>query len=235
MLGWLVRCYPRVWRDRYGAEFNEFLDGLPNAGWRTVWDVLKAAIGLQVRENGPIVLKFGLAGLVVAGGVSLAIADRYVAHAWVDATGVADKIQFDSVIKSLAPERRQVLVDKYRLYAQERGSQVGPAELLARHVRVSAIKEFRSGRRAFEISFTYADPKTARDVVEEVTEAILAEQARASAGSGKMLSILDSASFGQQPIYPNRPVMGFTGLLIGATVGAIWALFRRRRRGVSAA
>ena len=57
LLSWLVRCYPRVWRDRYGAEFSEFLDGLPNAGWRTVWDVSKGALSMQAHQNGPSVLK----------------------------------------------------------------------------------------------------------------------------------------------------------------------------------
>lgn len=239
MLSWLVRCYPRVWRDRYGAEFNEFLDELPNAGWRTVGDVLKGALSMQVHQNGPSVLKlaglFGLAGLIIGAGVSLAIADRYVSIAVVEATAVEPKVVAAAVVRSRAPERLQALVDKHRLYPREGGSQGGPAELLARRVHVTASKEFGSGRRAFRIEFVHDDPKTAQLVANDVTEAILAEQARANAGSGKMLSILDSASFGPDPIYPNRPVIGFIGVLIGVTSGAVWAMLRRRRRGVPAA
>ncbi len=239
VLSWLVRCYPRVWRDRYGAEFSEFLSGLPNAGWRTVWDVSKGALSMQAHQNGPSVLRlaglFGLAGLIIGGAVSLAISDRYVSIAVVEATGVEPKVVAAAVVRSMAPERLQALVDKHRLYPQERGSQVALAELLARRVHVTASKEFGAARRAFRIEFVHDDPKTAHDVAEEVTESILAEQAWASAGSGKMLSILDSASFGRDPIYPNRPVIGFIGVLIGATSGAVWALFRRRRRGVPAA
>ena len=194
---------------------------------------------MQVLQNGPSVLKlaalFGLAGLIIAGGVSLAIADLYISSSVVEATGVEGKVLADSIRNSLTPERRQALVDKHRLYPRERGSEVGPEELLARHVQITAAKAFGSGRRAFRIAFTHEDPKTARDIVEEVTELILAEQARAGAGPGKMLSILDHASFDREPLYPNRPVMGFTGLLIGATIGAVWAMLRRRRRRVPAA
>ncbi len=194
---------------------------------------------MQVHQNGPGVLKlvalFGLAGLVIGAGVSLAIADRYVSIAVVEATAVEPKVVADEVVRTMAPERLQALVDKHRLYPQERGSQVEPAELLARRVHVTSSKEFGARRRAFRVEFVHDDPKTAQDVVEEVTESILAEQSGASAGSGKMLSILDSASFDRDPIYPNRPVIGFIGVLIGATSGAVWAILRRRRRGVPAA
>ena len=140
------------------------------------------------------------------------------------------KVFADAVVRFIAPERLQALVDKHR-----RGSQVVPAELLARRVHVTASKEFGARRRAFRIEFVHDDPKTAHDVVEEVTDSILAEQAEASAGLGKVLLILDSASFGPDPIYPSRPVIGFIGVLTGATIGGVWAMRRRRRRVVTAA
>jgi hypothetical protein len=39
---WLVRLYPRAWRERYGAEMDELLGD--QRGWRTVVDVAKFAL-----------------------------------------------------------------------------------------------------------------------------------------------------------------------------------------------
>ena len=235
LLSWLVSCYPRVWRDRYGAEFSEFLCGLPDAGWGTVWDVSKGAISMQVQQNGPSVLKlaagFGLAGLIIAAGVSLAISDRYVSMTVVEATGVEERVLHDSVTRSMAPERLRAIIDKHRLYPKE----AEPAVLLARQIKVSGVKTLGSGRRTFRIEFLDDDPKTAQLVANEVTDSILTEHARANAGSGKMLSVLDRAPLPEGPLYPNRPIMGFVGVLIGATIGAVWAMLRRRRGGAPAA
>ncbi len=131
----------------------------------------------------------------------------------------------------MAPERLQAIVDRHRLYPKE----AQPAVLLAHQIKVTGVKTLGSGRRTFKVEFLHDDPKTAQLVANEVTDSILAEQARPNDGSGKMLSILDSASFGRDPIYPNRPVIGFIGVLIGATSGAVWAMLRRRRRGMPAA
>ena len=126
----------------------------------------------------------------------------------------------------MAPERLRAIIDKHRLYPKE----AEPAVLLARQIKVSGVKILGSGRRIFRIEFLDDDPKTAQLVANEVTDSILTEHARVNAASGKMLSVLDRAPLPEGPLYPNRPVIGFIGLLIGATIGTVWAMLRRHHR-----
>lgn len=46
----LIRCYPRAWRDRYGDEFAALLES-EGSGGRSVADVLWAALSERVRPR----------------------------------------------------------------------------------------------------------------------------------------------------------------------------------------
>ena len=75
LLDWVIRLYPRAWRERYGDEFAATLEELPGHGrdWGTLLDVSKGAIAMQAQRNVVSVLKLAtaasVAGLVIAAGI----------------------------------------------------------------------------------------------------------------------------------------------------------------------
>ena len=75
-----ARLYPKAWRARYGDEFAAMIEDLPEgrARWATVGDILRGAVRMRARQSvmGMAVLG-GLAGIVIAAGVGLAIPNEY--------------------------------------------------------------------------------------------------------------------------------------------------------------
>jgi hypothetical protein len=47
----LLRLYPRAWRERYGEEFSDLLEASP-ANWHTVVDTARGAADARRREGG---------------------------------------------------------------------------------------------------------------------------------------------------------------------------------------
>jgi len=58
-----ARLYPASWRERYADEFDALLEEV-NPGWRTSLDILKGAVGMQVKTFGVAKL---IAGACMAG------------------------------------------------------------------------------------------------------------------------------------------------------------------------
>ena len=50
--GWLLRLYPRWWRDRYGAEFEALLEDVPVSA-RTILDMLADALDARLQPVPP--------------------------------------------------------------------------------------------------------------------------------------------------------------------------------------
>jgi hypothetical protein len=73
----LIRLYPHAWRQRYGNEFSALLDDV--GGGPTVFlNVLKGAISMRGQSKDfRYLAAFSVAGLLIAGGVSLRIPNRY--------------------------------------------------------------------------------------------------------------------------------------------------------------
>jgi hypothetical protein len=72
-----IRLYPHAWRQRYGNEFSALLDDV--GGGPTVFlNVLKGAISMRGQSKDfRYLAAFSVAGLLIAGGVSLRIPNRY--------------------------------------------------------------------------------------------------------------------------------------------------------------
>ena len=50
VLKYLILLYPKAWRNRYADEFGALLDAV-SPGWRTLFDVLKGAIEMQLKSG----------------------------------------------------------------------------------------------------------------------------------------------------------------------------------------
>lgn len=209
------------------------LDELERPGWIAVWDVAKGAVAMQLNYNGSnawkLIRVFGLAGLAAGAAVSLAIPDRYVSQSAVALSGGEGPALPGTIQNWLTRERLTGLIEKHRLYEKEQTGEGMEAAVhrMRKDVKVSSLSKMRNGGDAFRIGFIHTDADLAQRVTNDLTNTILEEHART--GGLAKLALLDGASRPENPLYPNRPVAAFTGLLAGAFLGCLWALLGKLR------
>ena len=175
---------------------------------------------------------FGLAGLVLAGGVSLRIPDLYVSQSTVQATNLEANLLDQSIRKVLSRSSLSYLLLKHKLFESERTHMPHEdvIEKMKKRISVTTTTAKDDSKRAFRVGFAYEDAAAAQRVTDDLTAKIIEDNISTNAvakGLG-LLTVLDSASR-PDPIYPNRPVFAFTGILGGALLGTFWALFKRRK------
>ncbi len=233
LIKWAANLYPAAWRKRYGEEFQATVEDMPAPGWAAVWDVGRGAMAMQI-QYGPNLKKmaaiFGLMGLALAWGVSLRIPDLYISQSTVQATNVEAKSLDQSVRKVLSRSSLSYLLLKHKLFESERTHMPleDVIEKMTKRVSVTAVGD--DSKRSFKVGFAYEDAAAAQRVTDDLTAKIIEDNISTNAvakGPG-LLTVLDSASR-PDPIYPNRPVFAFTGMLGGALLGTFWALFKRRK------
>ena len=189
---------------------------------------------MQIRENGASVARtaamFGAACMALAFAGSLAIPDRYISDAVIDAGGADPESVALTQQRTFTRKRLQALIGKHHLYASDvaRLPAEDVIEMMQRNIHVTGVKVAKSGKRWFRLGFQYSDPAVAQRVTADLTGAIVEEQARANPGGA--YSVADSASKPDGPVFPNRTVIAMMGLAGGALTGGAWALLRRRRR-----
>jgi hypothetical protein len=129
--------YPRSWQERYGAEFAALLDDV-NPDWRTSVDILKGALGMQIRglSFAKILLAAGVAGVLAAAGARFAIPAR--AEAVIAVSGPVNEASARDAVLSLAKQA-------------------------FKHASLTAVTKQetlppRNGTPAFSVAFTYVDP-----------------------------------------------------------------------------
>jgi capsular polysaccharide biosynthesis protein len=236
LLRFVASLYPRSWRQRYGAEFAALLEDV-NPDWRTSMDILNGALMMQMNtwNFGKIFLAAGVAGALIAAGISFAIPRQYASQTVLHVAGPADSAGATDAVFNLAQqtESRKSLTSiiiSETLYQQERAKM--PMEDLIdkmkSNVRVTPVSgPLRDGTPlAFAIGFTYADPTKAQ----RVTQDLAAAMRENAAGAGQVdLEIDDAASLPQSPVYPNRWIIVMMGLSAGEGLAlALILAFRRR-------
>ena len=210
LLALAVHLYPRAWRDRYGVEFAATLEDMPAPGWAALWNVIQGGLAMQIHRHGRTVATAAVLGALLAWAGSFAIRDVYSSRAALNGK-VSPGAILPATERVLASPRFRALVNKFGL----------PGPQLEKHVSVSRVIPRRHGDVAFSVGFLATDPAVARAVTRELTQAIIDE-------SGGQLSVLDSASLPEMPLYPNRKVIAFIGLLAGTLLGGLWVLLRSK-------
>jgi hypothetical protein len=236
--------YPRAWRKRYAREFAALLEQTGD-GWRDAADV--ALEGMKMRIMSPgfrSVAAMGLAGLVVAVAIGAWIPNRYMSNAVIVIRGVNGQLTGDELTERVIVAQQVVLSRTslkdliqqrdLNLYADKRCCE--PLEDTIERMKSRDIKinigrpqARRLNEQVLSIGFSGNDPAQTSHAVEKLMEAMnTALGARSVA-----VEVLDPPSLPVNPIYPNRPVIWFLGLIAGLTLSVVvgflrgWTIVRR--------
>ena len=227
----LAKLYPPRWRQRYGAEFDALLDDT-NPGIKTALNVFSGAISMQIRtwSSGKILTTAGVAGVLVAIGIGLAMPKSYKSMSTVKIGTIGNSSQPD-VVNALANEieSRQMLVhliQTYGLYPGERSRM--PLEdvidEMKKNIIIVPIRIVSGTVQAFSVQFNYPDPVLAQKITNELTTMFInLDKQREAPAAPLALEILDPASPAQ--LLPAANILGlaFAGLVCGLLLGAILA------------
>jgi hypothetical protein len=117
VMRWLARLYPKVWRERYGEEFEALLQD--SAGtFREAADVVIGGCEMHLRKNG-LQLAFVVAGLVLGLCVWGLQDTRYIAR--VEMTGAGDRpVVLERVEKLLSHNSLTKIIGRDDLYSSLR-------------------------------------------------------------------------------------------------------------------
>jgi hypothetical protein len=219
----IVRLYPARWRDRYRTEFDALLEDM-SPGWRDLFDVLKGALTMRMSMAtlGRSVALFGVAGALLAGGLSFTLRDRYRSVALV-AMSMPKPAELSQLSRTVLSQDALIgIMEEQHLYERERASQ--PVEQVIHKMRQDISIRIQ-GPSAFEVSFDYPDAAQAQQTNAELLGRLVDENVRIT-GSPELRTI-EKPSAPQAPIGPNRTAITGLGLSAGILMGAIVAWVRR--------
>ena len=170
-------------------------------------------------------LACGFAGLLLAVPVSLLIPDRFYSQA-VFTAPASSRATAESVSKAVAASlRKENLLSLIERGGLAAGSNARPTkEELLQELEKNISVSGREGL-SFRVGFKSVDRRQAQIVTQEVMTIIAAEYLRQNPGMPG-LEILDLPSNAESPIFPNRPVIAFIGLLAGAGIGLLIGLVK---------
>jgi uncharacterized protein involved in exopolysaccharide biosynthesis len=171
----LIQLYPANWRQRYGEEFRALLeDSAPS--FSAVLDLMKGAIKmhLSIPAFPKLALLLSVAGLLAGWGASFLVTPTYVSEATLlleQKPGSAPAElrpeigAMEQTIMSRTSLSTVITEGRLDLYRNERSRE--PLEDVIETMRTRDLHFSQAGTAsAFTISFTYSDPKKARDTVQ---------------------------------------------------------------------
>ncbi len=237
VIRFIARLYPSRWRRRYGPEFDALLGDI-NPGLRDLFDVVKGALEMQITIGslGKSAAVFGAACALVAGGVSLTLADVYRSLVLIHvrtadgqpATLNAYRSQLTDVVESvLSQESLVAIMEKENLYQRERLNK--PLEVVIQKMRQD-VRIVAKSADAIEVSFDGPDAVRAQQTTLDLAGKLIEDNLRRATnylGPGHRLEVLDKPSMPQRPVRPNRAGIMSFGLGVGILIGVVAAWVRR--------
>jgi hypothetical protein len=245
-----ARIYPRSWRDRYGTEFQALLDDV-KPGWRELLDVTRGALIMRLTSDSTywkLGAIFALAGAIMAGGLSFAVADRYVSTAVLKMPSSPRASAIQQELLSRGSLTEIIQRPSLDLYHSER--QREPMEdIVALMRRDIQIHQLLKTPDRVSVSFAYPDKEKAR----AVTRALVTRMAESNVNASRFrtivwsevealrsvpmptadnLEVLDPPSVPVRASGPNRLAMMAAGLGSGFILGLLAAAMKRRRQWI---
>ena len=265
-LKWLLRLYPRQWRERYGEEFVGLLEDV-KPGFGGVADVVWEACKMRIASiDGRKLAGFALAGLVISAVVAYRTPEKFASSAVVRLTAPADAepevvraeaMRLQREVLSRTSLSNLIQQPQLELYRSERKRK--PLEDVIEQMKKEDLgirmMTPKPGSKETVLALTYfgPDPARARLLVEKLVRRLVDDHQNTQrmtavglaehtitdaeakmAGLGSRLDVLDAPSLDKNPVYPNRMMMLFTGVVAGISGFFLFAGLRRFWKRVAA-
>lgn len=243
----LARLYPPRWRDRYGTEFDALLqDRDPDV--RDLFDVLKGALAMRLRDAGLITAGFALLGALVAGFVSLKIPEKYASTAMLQVqpipAPIADadtdsmrKVEHDTgsmrklMHSSLSQTSLAAIIQNESLYNYKGNRDDRSVDGLINRLRLAIRFELvrpvaNSNETTFRITFIDQDRARAQRVTEKLIGLLMETNVAQPSASAARLYMREPPRLAASPTNSNRLLITALGCAVGLVIGAIVAWLR---------
>ena len=258
-LKWLVKLYPRQWRERYGEEFAGLLEDVkPGFGGvaDVIWEAGKMRIAsIDVRK----LAGFAFAGLVVSAVVAYRTPEKFASSAVVRLTASAEaepevvraeamRLQREVLSRtSLSNLVQQPELDLYRSERRRKPLEDVIEQMKKEDLGIRMLAP-KPGSTETVLALTYfgPDPARTRLLVEKLVRRLVDDHQNTQrmtavglaehtitdaeakmAGLGSRIDVLDPPSLDKNPVYPNRMMMLFTGVVAGIGGFFVFAGMRR--------
>ena len=162
---WLIRLYPRSWRERYGEEFAALLEQT-NSGWRDAYNIAQGAIIMQLSKTTTMAV-----GAVA--GLTICLAAWAMHDTSYQAIVTAKAMELDPFHRRvqlvLSRSSLTAIIERYNLFPVERKSK--PFEEVIEGMR-NRIKISQVKPNGVILTFNYGDELKAGQVAAELSSAL---------------------------------------------------------------
>ena len=228
----LTYCYPRDWRERYGAEMEYLIDSC-EPRWRDCADLLQGAIRMRFHDRASswtTAFALMLLGAVLGGGAAMLMPKTYISHAIIEApAGTVSREPF-----AAAFDRKALtgVIDEQNLYASERARQ--PLEEVVhemqKRIRITSVARGASqnGTQLMELAFAHRDAQVAQRVNKVLTARLIEVWSQAvPSTNGGALRLIDPPDLPSGPAHPGIPNAIGVGAIAGLVAGVVIVLIAR--------
>ena len=221
LTGVSIRLYPAAWRKRYEAEFGALLEDI-ELNWRNAFDIVKGALGMQLKmlfTRRPLALTAltGVIGLLVGLATAVSMPKQYASMS-LTRLPQQNRDSLNALGEHIKTELNRAtlveLIQRYDLYPDKRATT--PSE--------NAVKEMKEAIKitplvgksifAMQIEFVYSQPEVAQKVVQDLTKRLGGEP-------------LDPSSLPTTPISPKPQAIAILGMSLGLCAGGLLLILRR--------
>ncbi len=217
----LIRLYPAAWRERYESEFGALLEDV-ELNWRNALDILKGALGMQLRllfTRRPLALTAvtGVVGLLIGLAAAMSMPKQYASIS-LTRLPQQNRDSLNAIGERLKAELNRTtlveLIRKYDLYPDKRSTM--PSENAVNEMKEAIKITPLVGKSIFamQIEFVYSQPEVAQKVVQDLTRRFGGEP-------------LDPASLPTTPISPKPQALAILGLSLGLCAGGLLLILSR--------
>ncbi len=214
-MSWLVRLYPKRWRERYGAELSALMEDA-GGGWR--WDVVAEALRMHFTHwsVARLIVAGGLLGAVIGGIWTLALPARYASEVVMRSTDGPDSVAL-VFQQSMSRQKLSAVIRKYNLYSYET-AHMPMEEVIEKMRRDIRIGNWNEGTNLVSVRYANGDGKTAQAVANELAQESQTERFR----------IIRPPSEATRAEGPARLLIVGIGLALGLAAGAMFGVVTRR-------
>ena len=228
--------YPKLWRQRYGDEFEALIEEA-GADWRSLADVFLEAIKMRFTHWNftRLTLVLAVGGAMIAAAVSFAVPNRWESQTVLRLDGADPATSLGRMLIQVEsrPALTTVITDHDLYHAERQRMPLEDViEKMKENIVVRPVSTKTGATTVFAVRFVDEDRHKAQQVTKDLAARLIdLHGARQESDLKSVMEIIDPPSLPLRPTSPNRPLLTGIGLLAGLIVAVVLQV-RRRSPGV---